>query len=172
MPRISFLDIVSFLESLAEAHQDIKGSYRWNVAEFTGKMRKGVELPVMLIDAVETQSSGDKSKRFHGNSTAFTILDKPDTNSGMLDEYQAQNQVLNACQQICFDVEDRILFTASVARDDNNVKNWLYGLVDENSFHHVKVGPIFVDGLFGYRCEVTLKNQIPTVPDISKWKDL
>ncbi len=172
MPRISLLDIVGYLEGLASAHVDIKSAYRWNVSEFTGKMRKGVELPVMLIDAVETQGMGDKAKRFHANVTAFTILDKPNTKTGGMDEYEAQNQVLDACQQICFDVEDRILFTASLTKDDNNAKNWLYGLVDEDSFHHVKVGPIFVDGLYGYRCEVTLKNQVPTLPDASKWQDL
>ncbi len=172
MPRISLLTVVNYLESLAAAHVDIKGKYRWNVSEVSGAMRKGVELPVMLIDAVETQTSGDKTKTKHTNTTAFTILGKSNTKTGNLDEYDAQNEVLDFCQQIGFDIETRILHDAAQIKDANDNKNWLYGMVDKNSFHHFKVGPLFSDGLYGYRCEVSLKNQVCTEPDISKWNDL
>lgn len=171
MPRVSLLTVVNYLEALADAHKDIKGKYRWNVSEVTGALRKGVELPVKLIDAVETQTSGDKTKTKHTNTTAFTIVGKPNTKTGNLDEYDAQNEVLDFCQQICFDIETRILHDASLPKI-NGVKNWLYGMVDKNSFHHFKVGPLFSDGLYGYRCEVSLKNQVCTTPDVSKWDDL
>ena len=172
MPNISFLTITEFLENLALLHVDVKGSYRWNVSEVSGKLRKGIQLPVTLIDAVETQTSGDKSKTIHANSTAFTTLGKPNTRTGNLDDYQAQNEVLLHCQQINFDFETRILKEAENPKDANGNKNWLYGLVDKNSFHHFKVGPLFSDGLYGYRCELTLKNQVCTEPNVDKWNDL
>lgn len=172
MPRVSLFTILKYLENLAENHVDIKGHYRWNVSEVSGKLRKGIELPVKLIDSVETQTSGDNTKTLHNNMTAFTILGKPNTKTGNLDEYEAQNEVLDFCQQICFDVETRILYDAEQVEDSDGNKNWLYGLVDKKSFHHFKVGPIFSDGLYGYRCEVTLKNQVCTIPDSTKWDDL
>lgn len=172
MPRISFLTIVNYLESLATLHVDIKDQYRWNASEFSGALRKGVELPVMLIDAIETQTGGDKTKTIHNNSGAFTILGKPNTRTGNLDAYAAQNEVLDYCQTICFDIETRILSDSENIKDTNGDKNWLYGLVDKNSFHTFKLGPVFSDGLYGYRTEFTLKNLVPTCPDSSKWSDL
>ena len=172
MPRISFLNIINYLEQLAANHVDIKQSYRWNVSEVSGALRSGIELPVMLIDAVETQTKGDATKTIHVNTTAFTILGKPNTRTGNLDQYEAQNEVLDFCQQICFDIENRILHDASIPKGANGSKNWLYGLVDKNSFHHFKIGPIFSDGLYGYRCELTLKNQVSLCPDVNKWSDL
>jgi hypothetical protein len=171
MPRISFLNIVNYLENLAEKHIDIKNSYRWNVSEVSGALRSGIELPVMLIDAVETQTKGDNTKTIHVNTTAFTILGKPNTRTGNLDEYEAQNEVLDFCQQICFDLESRILEDATLSKANDGSKNWLYGLVDKNSFHHFKIGPIFSDGLYGYRCEVSLKNLVSTCVDNNKWND-
>lgn len=171
MPRVSFLTIVNYLESLADAHKGIKDKYRWNISEISGAIRSGIEMPVKLIDEVETQTSGDKAKTFHTNTTAFTILDKPNTKTGNVTEIEAQNIVLDACQQLCFDMETRILHDASLPTI-NGSKNWLYGMVDKSSFHHFKIGPLFSDGLYGYRCEVSLKNQVCTEPDISKWDDL
>jgi hypothetical protein len=172
MPRVSFLTIVNYLEQLAANHTEINGSYRWNSSEFSGSLRKGVALPVMLIDAVETQTSGDHKKTIHSNMTAFTILGKPNIKTGNMDTYAAQNEVLDFCQQLCFDIETRIIHDAEQVSDAEGNQNWLYGMVNKNSFHHFKIGPIFTDGLYGYRCELTLKNQECTLPDASKWEDL
>lgn len=172
MPRVSFLNIVNYLEDLAKNHTDIKDSFRWNVAEVSGALRSGIQLPVMLIDAVETQTKADATKTIHINTTAFTILGKPNTRTGNLDEYEAQNATLDYCQQICFDIEKRIIYDGNLPKTPNDTRNWLYGLVDKNSFHHFKVGPLFTDGLYGYRCEVSLKNQVSTEPNKDKWTDM
>jgi len=172
MPNISFLKIVNYLESLAEKHVDINDSYRWNISEVTGAFKKGIELPVMLIDSVETQTKGDKTKTIHDNSIAFTIIGKPNTKTGNLDNYEAQNLVLDFCQGICFDMETLILFDSEQVKDQNGNKNWLYGRVEKNSFHHFKVGPIFSEGLYGYRCELKIKNQLSTIPNPDKWNHL
>ena len=171
MPNITFNTIVSYLEHLANVHTAIKDSYRWNVSEVTGNLRKGIDLPVMLIDAVETQTSGDSKKTIHNNTTAFTILGKPNTRTGDLDKYESQNEVLEFCHQICFDIETRILYDASLDYI-NDTKNWMYGMVDKNSFHHFKVGPLFSDGLYGYRCELSFKNKVSNCVDINKWNDI
>ncbi|RSC96066.1 hypothetical protein [Tenacibaculum singaporense] len=172
MPNISFLTIVNYLEALSENHADVKEHFRWNVNEVTGAIRSGIELPLALIDTVETQSSGsNNTPLIHNNTTAFTVVGKPNTKTGNLDDYEAQNEVLEYCQRICFDFQNRILHDASLPRI-NGEKNWLYGLVDKNSFHFFKVGPLFSDGLYGYRCELTLKSKVITEVDNTKWADL
>tara|TARA_B110001452_G_scaffold169692_1_gene141938 strand:+ start:763 stop:1281 length:519 start_codon:yes stop_codon:yes gene_type:complete len=172
MPRISFIKIINYLELLAANHVDIKKAYRWNVSEVSGKLRSGIKLPIMLIDAVETQTNGDQTKTIHNNTTAVTILGKPNTSTGNLDQYEAQNEVLDFCQQICFDIEQRILYDATQVKDSNGNKNWLYGMADKNSFHFFKIGPLFSDGLYGYRFELSLSNKISSCVDKTKWKDL
>lgn len=172
MSRVSFLKIVNYLESLATHHAEIKGQYRWNVSEFSGALRKGVHLPVMLIDPVETHTSGDNKSTVHSNTTAFTILGKPNTKTGNLDEYEAQNEVLEYCQAICFDIEQRIIYDCDQVKDTSGKKNWLYGRIDKNSFKFYKIGAIFTDGLYGYRCELTIKNQVITPFNASLWGDL
>ncbi len=77
MANISFTTIIEYFENLAKQHVEINSCYRWNINEVTGAFRKGVKLPVMLIDAVETQPVGDKYQTFHEDSTAITILGKP-----------------------------------------------------------------------------------------------
>ncbi|WP_028890879.1 hypothetical protein [Tenacibaculum sp. 47A_GOM-205m] len=172
MANISFLTIVNYLEALSANHVDVKDSFRWNVNEVSGALRSGVALPITLIDAPETQSSGkNTTPLIHINTTAFTVLGKPNTKTGNLDDYDAQNEVLDYTQRICFDFQKRILHDASLPKI-NGQKNWLYGLIDKNSFHFFKVGPLFSEGLYGYRCELTIKNKVTTEVDAEKWSDL
>jgi len=125
MPRISFLDIVTYLESLATKHADINESYRWNVLEASGAMRTGVKLPLTLIDSVETQTAGDNTKTIHKNTTAFTILGKPNTPTAQIDAYAAQNETLDHCQKISFEMEARIIHDAQQIKDANGNKDTL-----------------------------------------------
>ena len=170
MPNISFEVLINYFEDLADKHVDIKSHYRWNISEIAEAMRSGVEYPVMAIDSPEVSTSGDRSSRFHYNSMAFTILAKPENIRGA-DKYAEQNEVLNECLQIGYDVENRIV-ADSAQRERNGEKNWLYNLLDLSSFNFQKVGPIYTDGLYGYRCEFLIKNAVPKVVDASKWNDL
>lgn len=170
MPNISFNILISYLEELADKHVDIKSHFRWNISEVTGAMRSGIEYPVMAIDSPEVSTSGDRSSRFHYNSMAFTILAKPENIRGA-DKYAEQNQVLNECLQICYELEKRIV-ADSALRARAGEKNWLYNLLDINSFNFQKIGPIYSDGLFGYRCELLIKNSVPKGLDASKWTDI
>ena len=69
-------------------------------------------------------------------------------------------------------METRILQDATMTKRADGAKNWMYGLVDKNSFHHFKLGPLFSDGLYGYRCELSLKNQVCREANPDKWSDL
>lgn len=170
MPNISFEVLISYLEDLADKHIDIKDKFRWNISEVSGAMRSGVEYPVMTIDSPEVSTTGDTAKRFHQNSIAFNILAKPEGQRGA-DKYAEQNVVLNQCLQICYDLECRIIADGSLVKIGGE-KNWLYNMIDINSFNFQKIGPIYSDGLFGYRCELLIKNSVPRVVDTSKWNDL
>lgn len=167
MPNISFLDIVNYLENLADNHNDVASKFRWNFGEISNAIRNDISYPVMLIDSVEVNLEGNTKSRFHKHQCAFTILAKPNNPHS----YEDQNNVLNQCQKICFEICKRIIHDGE-QYEINDEKNWLYGLVDISSFTFQKGGPLFSDGLYGYRCEFAIKNQISTVIDEDIWSDL
>lgn len=171
MPRVSYNTIINYLESLAVNHNDIASSYRWNVSDITGAFRKGVALPVMLIDPIENHPQGDATKVINGNMTAITILGKPGTPTTQIDSYAQQNIVLNNSYEICLDVMKRILSDAQKV-NINGSKNWMYGMVDPESIQILNVGPVFSERLFGYRMEIVFKNTESLIVDPLKWADL
>lgn len=164
--KISFLSIISYLENLAAQHNNILSVYRWNKVEFQNNIKRGVSLPVMLIDSPETQAEGENARTFHNHSLAITILGKEGVRTDQIDDTDKQNEVLDYCQQIAFEVMARIV------DDSLQVNHWLYGKVDKQSFHYFKVGPAFSDGLYGYRVEFNVKSKESYVLDATKWADL
>jgi hypothetical protein len=171
MPRVSYNTIIEYLDFLASNHVNIADSYRWNVSDISGAFRKGVALPVMLIDPIENHPQGDAVKIINDNMTAITILGKPNTTTAQLDSYSQQNIVLNYTYELCLDVMKRILSDAQKITI-NGSKNWMYGMVDVSSFHILNIGPVFTDRLYGYRMEIVFKNTESLIVDESKWNDL
>lgn len=163
--NVTFETIVSYLENLATQHIDVAEHFRWNKTELQGSLRSGVNLSLMLIDAPETQEEFPNNKSFHNHSCAITILGKSGVDTSKIDNYANQNEVLDHCQQICFEIAKRIKY-------DGQLPGWMYGLVVGESFHYFKVGPIFSNGYYGYRCEFNIKAKADCVVDTAKWGDL
>lgn len=166
-PKASFKQITDFLTNLGNLHVDVNSVYRWNRTELAGAMRNGAAKSIMLIDAVEVNTKSPGNNNVHLNQCAFTILGKDGVSTAKIDSYTAQNEVLEHTQQIAFEIATRIQIEAS------EIENaWLYGHLEKGSFNFFKVGPIFTENQFGYRCEFTITTTEVYKPDVTKWSDL
>ena len=169
--KASFQKITDFLTTLGENHVDINSVYRYNRLELSGAFRKGAPLSAMLIDSIETFVTNPNARNFNQNNCAFTILGKEGVSTAKMDSYTQQNEVLEHTQEIAFEVAARIK-DAALNTDLNGPLKWLYGNVEQDSFHFYKVGPVFTEQLYGYRCEFSIKQKQPYQPNPDKWTDL
>jgi len=170
--KASFKKIVDYLTNNGLQHVDINDVFRWNKLELSGSLRNGVNLTAMLIDSIETTVSTPNSKKFHHNQGAFTILGKPNVSTSKIDSYIEQNEVLDHCQTIAFEMAARLIYDARVTALNNAELKWLYNNIEADSFHFFKVGPVFTNQLYGYRCEFTIKAKETYEPNPIKWNDL
>ena len=165
-PKASFKQITDFLTDLGNKHIDVNSVYRWNRTELAGAMRKNVQKSIMLIDAVEINTNSPSNNNVHLNQCAFTILGKEGVSTAQIDSYTNQNDVLQHTQQIAFEIATRI------QREAANINNaWLYGHLEKGSFNFFKVGPVFTENHFGYRCEFTITTTEVYKLDDAKWSD-
>jgi hypothetical protein len=165
-PQASFRKITTLLTAMGAKHIEINDVFRWNRLELAGALRRASNNTIMLIDAVEvTPVSSGKSA--HSNNCAFTILGKKDVKTDKIDSYAEQNEVLEHCLLIAFEVAARLILEAN-----NPSEKWLYGNIEKGSFTYNKVGPLFSNNLFGYRCEFSIKSMEKYQVDESKWTDL
>lgn len=162
----SFKKIITYITNLATQHVDIKDAYRFNRIELAGALKKGVQKSLMLIDSVEVKPSKTSVTTTHNNNCAFTILGKEGVSTAKIDAYDAQNEVIDWCQAIAFEVAARIIEDAS-----DSANKWLYGAIDINSFHYYKAGPLFTENLYGYRVEFTINSKEKYKIDPAKWAD-
>ena len=163
----SFETIIGYLENLGNLHVDVNSTYRINRVELAGSLRKGASKSIMLIDAIEVNTQKTNNINTHLNQCAFTVLGKPNVSTAKIEDSTAQNEVLQHCQSIVFEIAARI------KHDSRNVAlDWLYGNLQEDSFSFFKVGPVFIDSHYGYRCEFILKSNEVYKIDPNKWTDI
>jgi hypothetical protein len=167
-PKASFKKIVDFLTLIGSNHTDVNSVYRWNRLELDGAMRSGATKSIMLIDAIEVNTDSPGNNNLHLNQCAITILGKEGVSTAKIDSYDAQNDVLEHCQNIAFEIAARLIREA----DDYAANKWLYGNLEKGSFSFFKVGPVFTENLYGYRCEFTIKSLEDYSIDYDKWADL
>lgn len=169
--NVTFKTIVEYLEGLADQHVNISEKYRWNKTELASSIRSGVALPIALIDAPETQEEATNNASFNNHSCAITILGKNGVDTSKITSYNEQNEVLDFCQNICFELAARIKYDAALPQIAGQ-KNWLYGLLVKGSFHYFKVGPVFSNSYYGYRVEFNMKSKVDCNVDVAIWNDL
>jgi len=127
----SFSKIIELLTTIGNAHVDIVDTFRFNSLELSGALKKGLNATVMLLDAIEVQPDGSEKVSAHRNQCAITILGKKDVSTARIDNHDAQNEVIDHCQAIAFEVAARLLYEASFVE-----KKWLYGNITKNSFSY------------------------------------
>jgi hypothetical protein len=166
-PEASFLKIVTLITSLGEKHIDIDDVFRWNRLELAGALRRGANKTIMLIDAVEVDTDSPSNNSVHQNKCSFFILGKEGVKTDKIDSYAEQNEVLEHCMLTAFEVAARLVLEAT-----DTTNKWLYSNIERGSFTYTKVGPLFTNNFFGYRCQFTIKSMEKYIVDQVKWTDL
>lgn len=166
----SFKEIIDFQTNICKKHKDVVDVFRFNKLELSSALRRGSNGTVVLLDSIEVDPNANTSgKVIHRNKGAFTVLGKKDTSTSDITNYDAQNDVLDHCQTIAFEIAARYKYESNIFNEANK---WLYNNIDINSFSYFKVGPIFADNLYGYRCEFTIKSIENFIVDPGMWEDL
>lgn len=163
----SFQTIISFLTNLGNQHIDVNSVFRFNRLELQGSLRKGLQKSIMLLDAIEVNTEKTNNINTHLNQCAFTILGKEGVSTSKIDAYDAQNEVLEHCQAIVFEIAARIKIESKKIENE-----WLYANLIEDSFSFFKVGPVFTENMYGYRCEFIIKSNEKYALNFDKWLDV
>lgn len=152
--------IVAFHKSIALAHKEINGFYRFNWNEISGQFRSGIQTPALLLESHSAQLStnSNNSATFNNRNISFLLLDF----TGKADNYTKQEEVLDQLENVALDI-------ASYLKEQNGNRNsWLFGKFDTASFRMEKVGPIF-DNMYGWNILYTPRNHEPLCYDALKW---
>tara|TARA_R110001592_G_scaffold268269_3_gene534512 strand:- start:29015 stop:29506 length:492 start_codon:yes stop_codon:yes gene_type:complete len=163
MAAINYQTINAYFDDLQQKHVDLKSFFRFDLSEIMGKMRNGVEYPALLLEdtALSLADNGaqNKSESFE---VSFLVLktSKPK-------EYDLTELALADCLEIAKEIERRL------QADAENPSHWLYNRYDQSQTNFHKVGPIFADTCWGYRCSIILTNtDVQRLPTAAKWSDL
>ena len=155
---VTHLPIVEFHKQIAIKNNAINGFYRFNVAELLGQLRSGLNAPILALESHSSELEGNGVSNFNGRAISFLVLD----HAGRDDEYDKQDEVLDAMEQIVLDI---ISYLKQLHGDKTS---WLYGKFEINTVKYEKVGPVFGD-MYGWNVLYTLKNHEPMKVDATKW---
>jgi len=160
MARISHTQITQLHGLLALWHRDIKGFYRFDMAELAGNLRKGITPPVLMLETYSSQikTSPNKTANFKDRDISFLLLDF----AGKADSYDKHDEVLSSLEVIGDDI------ASMLDRLGKDKTHWLYMLFDAGSFRMEKVGPV-LNGMYGWNILYTLGSKNPLCYDPEKW---
>lgn len=165
-------DIINKLAEIGESHTGIKSHYKWNLAEFfdfSVAVREGYNVTLMTYESPTVVPSNEESNLHLDWNCGFNILGKEGVETYEIDNQQAQNEVLNHCLEIAFEVMRKLILDASIPFVKDVPNPW-YSVLKKLSFSFTKIGPVTANNLYGYRCEFSLNPKFKTSVDISKWK--
>lgn len=160
MRELTHAKLVALHEAIANAHNSINGFYRFNWSEITGELRSGIQAPVLAMES----HSGDmfqnstQSANFANRRISFMLLDF----TGKADNYQRQEEVLEALENVVIDI------AAYLNKEAKNSNSVLWKKIDVSSIEWEKVGPIF-DNMYGWNVKYTIKNHEPLCYEPDKW---
>lgn len=160
MSRKTHNQVVEFHKSIATAHVEIKGFYRFDVAEIIGQFRSGVKTPALLLEShsSDLESQTKMVSNFNSRKISFILLDF----AGKSGNFDKQNEVLDNLENITLDIISYL-----VTQNKTN-GSWLFGMFDINTVQIEKVGPIF-DNMYGWNVIYSLKNHESMVFNPAKW---
>ena len=153
--------IVQFHNEIATAHTGINGFYRFDITELTGKLRSGIQTPVLMLESHSSDlaENSNKTVTFANRRISFLLLQF----TGKTDNYSRKEEVLDELENTALDI------CAFLKKCQNDRNHWLYGMIDMQTVQIEKVGPI-LDNMFGWNVLYTLKNHEPMCYDASKWE--
>jgi len=141
-------------------HKDIKGFYRFDMAELAGNLRNGVKTPVLMLESYSSQfkTSPNKTANFKDRDISFLLLDY----AGAADNYDKHDEVLSRLEVIGDDIASML---NHLGKDKSH---WLYMLFDAGTFKMEKVGPL-MGGMYGWNILYTLGSKSPLCFEPEKW---
>lgn len=162
MSRITHANFVQLHRIIATAHKRINGFYRFNWNEINGKFRAGIGTPALLLESHSNDLSENANRvtTFSNRSISFLLLDF----AGKADNYDKQEQVLDATENIALDI-------VSYLKKQSNDPDFklFYGMFQADTVKIEKVGPIF-DNMYGWNVTYTIKNHENMCFDPDKWE--
>jgi hypothetical protein len=163
MAAIDYQTINSYFEDLVQKHVDLNSFFRFDFSEIMAKMRNGIEYPALLLEdtglSIADNGAQSKSESFE---VSFLVLktSKPR-------EYDIIELALSDCLEIAKELERRVL------ADSESPSHWLYNRYEQSQTIFHKVGPIFAETCWGYRCSLVFTNtDVQRLPTAAKWSDL
>ena len=153
--------IVEFHKAIATAHKGINDFYRFDITELQGNLRKGVQVPVLMLESHSTDlaPNANKTVTFANRRISFLLLNF----AGKVDNYDLKEQVLDELEVIALDI------CTFLKKCSDDKTHWLYGMIDLQTVQVEKVGPL-MDNMYGWNVIYTLKNHEPMCYDATKWE--
>ena len=160
---LSHNDIVAYMSNLTTQNLNTNDFFRMNIAEIQGAINSKIQYPCLALESHEGNFDGSSPNNTLEQKTfAFSILDKPAKRT-----FDAENTSLDLAETIGQQ------FLARMRYDNADATSQLYQAFNINRVSYHKVGPIYADGLFGYRFEIPLnptKSNLKPIAD--NWSDL
>ena len=157
---LTFSKLVAFHQAIANAHNSIKGFYRFNINELNNQFRSGVKTPALLLESYSSsiQENTENTTNFNNRDMSFLLLDF----TGKADNYNKQDEVLDALENVALDI------MTYLKKEHKNRESLLFGMLDRGSLSYEKVGPLY-DNMYGWSILYTLKNHEPLLYNPDNW---
>lgn len=156
--------IIDYFEYLNLKLKDFpeKSFFRMDHEEIFGAFRSGINFPAMTVESPEGSAEGSGvTNSVVDRVFAFTVYMNP-----AMGDFEEQNIMLDQCEIIVKKILSRMKYDSTVEghllkdRFDVNTANWL------------KVGPLFSEQLYGYRCTGVIQGHEPLIIDAADWDDI
>lgn len=155
---------IAYFENLNAKLVDFaeKSFFRMDLSEITGAFRKGITFPAMTVESPEGDAEGSSKNNSVINRTgAFTVWEKPQTGN-----FADQTEKIDDCEKIGLKI------IARMRLDSANHASPLYNKFEASSVRWIKVGPIFNEGLYGYRFTFNIAGSESLKVDPADWSDI
>lgn len=156
--------IIDYFENINLKLKDFgeNSFFRMDLTEIQGKIRSGINFPALAVESPD----GDAEKSIDQNSVisrmfAFTVYMNPEK-----ENYNEQNEMVDLCEIIGKKILARMRYDARIP------EHLLFNKFKVSSAKWIKVGPIFTEGLYGYRFTGIIEGNEPLKVDPEDWDDI
>jgi len=152
--------VTAFIKSIATAHVDSNGFYRFNIEEVNNALSDSIQLAALLLEApsIDLSSENKMVSNFNTRNISLLIMDHVQGT----DNFEAEEDVLENCEGLALDV---VSYLVKCAKDKNH---FLFGKFDINTVRIEKAGPLF-DNMFGWNVLFDMKAHEPMCYVPEKW---